>query len=187
MRILNGSELASFIKARQEVEVRSIFQSLHIRPKLAIIITVDNPVINLYVKLKEAYGKDIGVEVDIHRVRQDQGKPLFRMLKDSSVDVAIANEETKNISEMALNSDIIITATGSPAVLNSSMVKQKAVVVDAGVASEGGKTVGDVDEDLFERDDLTITPKKGGVGPLTVCALFQNVLLSARRKAKENS
>ena len=55
------------------------------------------------------------------------------------------------------------------------MVKQGAVIVDAGVASEGGKTVGDVAPEVYEqRDDLTITPLKGGVGPLTVCALFDN-------------
>ncbi|MEI9913433.1 MAG: bifunctional 5,10-methylene-tetrahydrofolate dehydrogenase/ 5,10-methylene-tetrahydrofolate cyclohydrolase [Candidatus Saccharibacteria bacterium] len=55
------------------------------------------------------------------------------------------------------------------------------MVVDAGVASEGGKTVGDVDDSVYEREDLTITPKKGGVGPLTVCALFENVIRAAQR------
>ena len=57
-----------------------------------------------------------------------------------------------------------------------------AVVVDAGVASENGKTVGDVDEELFKREDITITPKKGGVGPLTICALFDNVIRAADRQ-----
>ena len=61
------------------------------------------------------------------------------------------------------------------------MIKKGAVVVDAGVASEDGKTVGDVDDAFYERDDLTITPKKGGVGPLTVCALFENVILAFKR------
>lgn len=270
MKLLNGSELASFIKVRQQADVRNLIQSFKLKPKLAIIITIDNPVINLYVKLKEAYGKDIGIYVDIHRIKQSEikelifklnkdetvhgiiiqlpiedpsetdelvnlvdkdkdvdalgaqanfdpatptailwllagyninfpgkkvlligegklvGKPLYKMLKDSEVDVSIADDKTPNISELALDSDIIITATGSPAVLNSSMVKEGAIVVDAGVASEGGKTVGDVDDDLYEREDIKITPKRGGVGPLTVCALFQNVLISARRKAKTN-
>ena len=63
MRILNGSDLADFIKARQQTEVRSLIQASRIKPKLAIIITIDNPVINLYVKLKQSYGKDIGIEV----------------------------------------------------------------------------------------------------------------------------
>jgi len=50
-------------------------------------------------------------------------------------------------------------------------------VVDAGVAGEDLK--GNVADDVYERDDITITPKKGGVGPLTVCALFENVIRAA--------
>jgi methylenetetrahydrofolate dehydrogenase (NADP+)/methenyltetrahydrofolate cyclohydrolase len=65
------------------------------------------------------------------------------------------------------------------------MIKHGAVVVDAGVASEDGKTVGDVAPEVYERDDLTITPTKGGVGPLTVCALFENVIRAARRAAEK--
>jgi methylenetetrahydrofolate dehydrogenase (NADP+)/methenyltetrahydrofolate cyclohydrolase len=63
------------------------------------------------------------------------------------------------------------------------MIKQKAIVVDAGTASEGGKTVGDLAPDVYSRDDLTITPIRGGVGPLTVCALFDTVIVAARRAA----
>jgi methylenetetrahydrofolate dehydrogenase (NADP+)/methenyltetrahydrofolate cyclohydrolase len=65
------------------------------------------------------------------------------------------------------------------------MIKQGAVVVDAGVAGEEGKTVGDLAEDVYQRDDLTLTPVKGGVGPLTVCALFENVLRAARLTVQE--
>ena len=56
--------------------------------------------------------------------------------------------------------------------------------IDAGVASEDGKPVGDLDPSVYDRDDLTVTPKKGGVGPLTVCALFENVIRAAQ-KSKE--
>ena len=59
------------------------------------------------------------------------------------------------------------------------------LVADAGVAGEEGKTVGDLAPEVYERDDLTLTPLKGGVGPLTVCALFENVILAARRSVKE--
>mgnify|MGYP001240523181 CR=1 FL=1 len=60
------------------------------------------------------------------------------------------------------------------------MVAQKAVVVDAATSSENGELVGDVAPDVRERQDLTITPEKGGVGPLTVAALFDNVIRAAR-------
>jgi 5,10-methylene-tetrahydrofolate dehydrogenase/methenyl tetrahydrofolate cyclohydrolase len=56
-------------------------------------------------------------------------------------------------------------------------------VVDAGVAGEGGKTVGDLDPSVYDRTDITVTPVKGGVGPLTVCALFENVIRATKAKS----
>lgn len=108
------------------------------------------------------------------------GQPLERQLRDSDVDVHVADRSTADLASETLQADIIITAAGSPALLFPDMVKQGAVVVDAGVASEDGRTVGDVAPELYERDDLTITPEKGGVGPLTVCALFENVIRAAQ-------
>jgi methylenetetrahydrofolate dehydrogenase (NADP+)/methenyltetrahydrofolate cyclohydrolase len=61
------------------------------------------------------------------------------------------------------------------------MVKKNAVVVDAGTACENGVMVGDIDQKVREREDLTITPEKGGVGPLTIAALFDNVIQSAQK------
>jgi 5,10-methylene-tetrahydrofolate dehydrogenase/methenyl tetrahydrofolate cyclohydrolase len=57
-------------------------------------------------------------------------------------------------------------------------------VVDAGVAEEEGELVGNVDPEVYNRDDIVITPQKGGVGPLTVCALFENVIRAAQNAAK---
>jgi methylenetetrahydrofolate dehydrogenase (NADP+)/methenyltetrahydrofolate cyclohydrolase len=108
------------------------------------------------------------------------GAPLEHMLKQSGMLVAVVDRNTPDLAEQARAADIIITATGSPSILFPDMIKQGAVVVDAGVASEDGKTVGDVAATVYERDDLTITPAKGGVGPLTVCALFDNVIRAAR-------
>jgi methylenetetrahydrofolate dehydrogenase (NADP+)/methenyltetrahydrofolate cyclohydrolase len=270
MKLLNGRDLAGYIKERQAHEVRALRQSAHTQPKLAIIVTVDNPVIDVYVRLKKRYGSDILIDVDIHSVEQKDvpeliqtlnndssvhgiiiqlpladpsqteiltnlvapekdvdalgkdalfdpatptailwllagynvelrgkdilligrgklvGAPLERMLLTSDLNVHVADRSTVDLVVEAQAADIIVTATGSPAILTSAMVKKGAVVVDAGVASEDGKTVGDVAAEVLERDDLTITPAKGGVGPLTVCALFENVILAARRKAEEN-
>ncbi|HUD07053.1 MAG TPA: bifunctional 5,10-methylenetetrahydrofolate dehydrogenase/5,10-methenyltetrahydrofolate cyclohydrolase [Candidatus Saccharimonadales bacterium] len=113
------------------------------------------------------------------------GQPLNKMLKDSGVSVRVADRETSSLPDETLWADVIITATGSPAILYPKMVKQGAVVIDAGVASESGQTVGDLDSSIYEREDLTLTPKKGGVGPLTVSSLFENVIVSAKRAAAE--
>lgn len=263
MKYLNGSELAGFIKERQAKTVRALRQANSISPKLAIIQMKDDPVINTYVRLKKAYGADIQVEVEIHRISQSDakqtieqlnddstvhgiilqlpledpsetdelcnlvlpekdvdalgenavcqpatpmaimwllagynidlvgkkilligkgklvGKPLYKSLAASGHDVTVADRTVTDLAKQTADADIIITATGSPAILYANMIKQGAVVVDAGVASEEGKIVGDLADDVYERDDLTITPKKGGVGPLTICALFENVIISA--------
>lgn len=267
MKLLKGSELAEFIKERQAKAVRGLRQADLIKPKLAILVTVDNPVIEIYMKLKEEYGSDILVEVDIHRVAMDEaqskieelnndesvhgiiiqlplkdssltdhllnlvlpdkdvdalgsnsvfdpatptaimwllagfgielknkkvvlvgrgklvGKPLQLMMEQSGIDVSVCDEDN-DVAGAIKNADIIITATGSPGVITSKMIPQGAVVVDAGVAVEKGKSVGDLDNEVYGRDDLTITPKKGGVGPLTVCALFENVIKAAKLSAK---
>lgn len=265
MKILNGKELAEFIKERQAHEVRGLRQAHGIMPKLAIVVTVDNPVIAVYMRMKKKYGADILIDVDIHRVDQNEtamlikqlnndssvhgiivqlpledpsqtdeivnmvapekdvdslgahaqfdpatatailwllaaynvnlqqgkkvlligkgklvGAPLEKLLQASEVDVTTADRTTKDLTALTRAADVIVTATGSPAILYSEMIKQGAVVVDAGVASEDGRTVGDVAPEVYDRDDLTITPPKGGVGPLTVCALFENVIRASR-------
>ena len=115
------------------------------------------------------------------------GGPLERMLQASGVNVMVADRQTKDLRSETLKADVIITATGSPAILFPDMIKQGAVVVDAGVAGEEGKTVGDLDPSVYERDDLIVTPVKGGVGPLTVCALFENVIRASRQVAQSQA
>lgn len=267
MKLLNGKEMAGYIQERQARQVRALRQAWAVAPKLAIVLTIEHPVIGVYVRMKQQYGAELLVDVDVHRVSQDdapakiaelnadpgvhgiivqlplerpeeteaivnlvapekdvdalginaqfdpatpmailwllagynidlQGKrillvgrgklvgaPLERIFTDSGLDVHVADRETPDLKAETLQADIIVTATGSPAILYPDMLKPKAVVIDAGVASEGGKTVGDVAPEVYERDDITITPIKGGVGPLTVCALFENVIRSAQRVA----
>ena len=113
------------------------------------------------------------------------GAPLEKILKESGISVTVADRSTKDLSEKTNAADVIITAAGSPAILYPDMIKHGAVVVDAGVASEDGKTVGDVAQEVYERDDIVITPAKGGVGPLTVCALFENVIRAARNSVEQ--
>lgn len=108
------------------------------------------------------------------------GGPLEKILKASGQQVTVIDREIPDLKERTLEADVIVTATGSPAILYPNMIKQGAVVVDAGVASEEGKTVGDLAPEVYQRDDLTVTPEKGGVGPLTVCALFENVIRAAQ-------
>lgn len=107
------------------------------------------------------------------------GAPLYRMFKNSGLNVTIFGHDA-DLTTLK-NYDLIITATGVAHLIKSEMIKPRAIVVDAGTASEGGKLVGDVDPKVLERKDLAaITPEKGGVGPLTVAALFDNVIRGAK-------
>lgn len=109
------------------------------------------------------------------------GKPLEIMWTNSGFDVKSFGRDG-DLDELK-SFDVIVAATGVPHLIKSNMVKAGAVIVDAGTASEGGVLVGDVDDSVRERKDLTgITPKIGGVGPLTVTALFEHVLMAANRK-----
>lgn len=268
MKSLSGSDLAGFIKERQAKQVRGLRQAHGILPRLAIVTNVANPVIDVYMRLKQQYGSDILIDVEIHRVAPDEtlvkidelnarddvhaaivqlpladmsradevlgrvtsekdvdglnpngskfdaatplainwllagysvdltnkkiaiigrgrlvGKPLERMWRNSGLEPTVF-EKGDDLSELK-KYDVIVTATGDPGVITSDMVRPGAVIIDAGTASEDGKIVGDVADEVRDRQDISITPKKGGVGPLTVAALFDNVITACLRIAHQ--
>lgn len=103
------------------------------------------------------------------------GAPLYKMFISSgySVDLFHRGSDLTKLKQY----DIIITATGAPGLISNSMINSGAVVVDAGTASEDGVLKGDVADDIRNRNDLAaITPQKGGVGPLTITALFDHLI-----------
>jgi len=115
------------------------------------------------------------------------GAPLSKMLENSGVTVSKFDEfNSEEMVKTLKDFDAVITAVGKPGLITSEMLKSKAVVVDAGTASEGGEIKGDVSDEVRKnRKDLTITPIKGGVGPLTVASLIDNVIVAARKVANQ--
>lgn len=108
------------------------------------------------------------------------GAPLFKMFKNSNYHVELFHRGD-DLTKLK-NFDIIISATGVPGLISDDLIKPGAVIVDAGTASEDGVLKGDVADAVRDRHDLTaITPKIGGVGPLTITCLFDHVLQSAKR------
>lgn len=107
------------------------------------------------------------------------GAPLERLWCSRGLDVTTCDEHSTNTQEVIKRSDVIVTATGKPHLIVSDMVKDKAVIVDAGTASEDGVLVGDVDDSVRERSDVTMTPDKGGVGPLTIAVMIDHVIQAA--------
>lgn len=264
---LSGRELAGFVKERQAKAVRGLRQAARIQPRLAIIRTNPDPVVDSYMRIKQNYGNDILVEVDVHTIEQSAaislikklnqdsdvhgiivqiplpdrtqtdeilnavdprkdvdglaentafdaptpmainwllagydielsgkhliivghgrlvGGPLAKMWKNSGLDFEVIDKNTPNMPEKLQTADVVVSAAGVPGLIKPEMVKTDAVIVDAGVSTDSNGLIGDVARDVRELSDITITPEKGGVGPLTVAALFENVITAARKLA----
>lgn len=112
------------------------------------------------------------------------GAPLAELWRGSGFNVVVLDDKSGDITPTLQQSSVIVSATGVPRLITSDMLPIGAAVVDAGTTSENGVITGDIDPRVYdERDDLTITPPKGGVGPLTVAALYDHVIVAARRVA----
>jgi methylenetetrahydrofolate dehydrogenase (NADP+)/methenyltetrahydrofolate cyclohydrolase len=258
MKELNGRELAGYVKERQARQVRQL-RAKKIFPKLAIFYDNDSPVIAKYMSLKQTYGEDIHIDVEVIKISANDaeeklkaaaedanvtgiivqlplaecdmgildliplekdvdglrgesdtatamaihwlltgygidlehkklaivghgklvGAPLEKMWRESNYDVTVFDKGDD--LNLLPDYDVIVTATGVPGLIKSQMIKYGGVIVDAGTASEGGVIKGDLEDAARERDDLTLTPKIGGVGPLTVAMLFDNVIRAANK------
>ena len=104
------------------------------------------------------------------------GKPAAALLLRENCTVTIAHSRTKNMKELALNSDIIVAAVGRANFVTGDMIKEGAIVIDVGVNRVNDKLVGDVDFDAAKEKASFITPVPGGVGPMTIASLLQNTI-----------
>lgn len=109
------------------------------------------------------------------------GAPLEKMWTNSGYQVKVY-DKGDDLLELK-NYDVIVTATGVPSLITSEMVRPGATIVDAGTASEDGVLKGDTSDAVRSRANLhAITPKFGGVGPLTVTCLFDHVIQAAEKQ-----
>lgn len=104
------------------------------------------------------------------------GKPMAMLLLHENATVTMAHSRTKNLKEITKKADIIVSAVGKPNFITADMVKPEAVVIDVGINRVQGKIVGDVDYKEVEEIAGYITPVPGGVGPMTIASLLENVL-----------
>ena len=116
------------------------------------------------------------------------GSPVSYLLKNADATVTVCHSHTKNIPEIVKTADIVIAAIGSPNYVKGEWLKPGAVVIDVGInyikdetRKTGERLVGDVDYASAQEVASLITPVPGGVGPMTVCMLLQNVVDSANR------
>lgn len=109
------------------------------------------------------------------------GIPLRHLLEHTGAKVLVGHRQIKDIDGLTKQSGIVISAAGSPGLITGEMIKKDAVVIDVGINDVDGKLKGDVDFDSVKDIASIITPVPGGVGPLTVVMLLQNVIDSAKK------
>jgi len=98
--------------------------------------------------------------------------------------VTVATRETQHLDSLTREADIIVLGAGSPGLLTPQMVKQGVVVFDAGTSEVEGSLQGDARPDVAEKASL-FTPTPGGIGPITVAKLFENLLVLNDLKRKQ--
>lgn len=106
------------------------------------------------------------------------GKPMAELLLNANGTITICHSKTKNLSEITKTADILVVAIGSPNFVTGDMIKEDAVVIDVGINRIPGtnKIVGDVDFESAKNKASYITPVPGGVGPMTIIALMENII-----------
>lgn len=132
-------------------------------------------------KMLEEYGIELkGANVVILGRSNIVGKPLAQCLLNKDATVTICHSKTKNIEEITRKADILISAIGKPKFVTANMVKEGAVVIDVGINRLETGIVGDVDFEEVSKKASHITPVPGGVGPMTIAMLLNNVVIAAK-------
>ncbi|MBO4566220.1 MAG: bifunctional 5,10-methylenetetrahydrofolate dehydrogenase/5,10-methenyltetrahydrofolate cyclohydrolase [Bacteroidales bacterium] len=105
------------------------------------------------------------------------GKPLAKLLLDRNATVTIAHSHTQDLASITRQADILVVATGHAGLIDGSMVKPGAIVIDVGITRiSPTRLKGDVDFASASQVAAFITPVPGGVGPMTVAMLMENTL-----------
>ena len=133
-------------------------------------------------KLLEYYNIDLrGKNVCLINRSNIVGKPLFHLLINKDATVTMCHSKTINLIEHTKNADIVISAVGKPNFITADMIKDGGIVIDVGISRENGKVIGDVDFENVSKKTSYITPVPGGVGPMTIAMVLENILEGVKK------
>lgn len=104
------------------------------------------------------------------------GRSLSQLLINNDATVTVCHSKTEDLATITKRADILIVAVGSPRLITAKYVSAGQAVIDVGITSIGELLVGDVDFEPVSKKVAYITPVPGGVGPMTVLSLFENLV-----------
>lgn len=129
------------------------------------------------IKLLEYYNIEInGKNVAIIGRGNIVGKPLAMALENRNATVSLLHSKTKDLKIFTKDADIVVVACGIPKLLKKEMIKEGSVVIDVGISRVDGKIVGDIDFDNIKDIALFVTPNPGGIGPMTIAMIIDNLI-----------
>lgn len=129
------------------------------------------------IKLLEYYNIEInGKNVAIIGRGSIVGKPLAMALENRNATVSLLHSKTKDLKMFTKDADIVVVACGIPKLLKKEMIKEGSVVIDVGISRVDGKIVGDIDFDNIKDIALFVTPNPGGIGPMTIAMIIDNLI-----------
>lgn len=107
------------------------------------------------------------------------GKPFATVLDNKHITYRIIDDTTKEDvkKDLLSHADIIVAGAGVPGLITGDMVQKQVVLLDAGTSEAGKRVIGDIDASCYE-SSLFYTPVPGGIGPITIAVLYQNILTS---------
>lgn len=133
------------------------------------------------IKLLDYYNIDVsGKHVVIINRSNIVGKPLFQLLINRDATVTMCHSKTNNLSKYTRDADILITAVGKANFITSDMVSDGVTIIDVGISRVDNKVSGDVDFESVKDKCYAITPVPGGVGPMTIASVLNNLIESGK-------
>lgn len=108
------------------------------------------------------------------------GKPMGLCLINAGCTVTTCNSNTQNLATIVNNADLLISATGVPHLIKGDWIKPGSIIIDVGISKVNNKITGDVDFMIAQKKAAWITKVPGGVGPMTVACLLENILLTQK-------
>jgi methylenetetrahydrofolate dehydrogenase (NADP+)/methenyltetrahydrofolate cyclohydrolase len=133
-------------------------------------------------RMLEAYNINLdGKNVVIIGRSNIVGRPLIQCCLNKNATVTVCHSKTRSLKEYTKNADIVITAIGKSKYVTADMIKDGAVIIDVGInRGENGKLTGDVDFENVSKKASYITPVPGGVGPMTIAMLMNNIIKASK-------
>ena len=162
--------------------------TLFLRSNKGMELTEEGKMFYEYVKGALELIKSSGIEITGKNAvvvgrSNNVGKPMALLLLNEGATVTVCHSKTQNLNEICKNADVLVAAVGKANLIGKDAVKEGAVVIDVGINRlDDGSICGDVDYDAIFEKASYITPVPGGVGPMTIAMLLNNVVKAAKLK-----